>query len=346
MSLALHIQGLHVPIDLEDVLHSVDLDLAAGEYGVVLGPSGAGKSTLLRAIAGLMHAEGRIVIGQKTVCDDGQLVAPRDRGIGFLFQGLALWPHMTVWGHLRYALEGARFPRGEQADRIRETLEPLGIDGLGDRRPGQLSGGEKQRLALARALVTRPGLVLLDEPTSSVDPETARDVTGLLADLNRRFGSTVLHVTHDQAEALALADRVFVMADGVVLQTGSPEDVYERPSGVRVARFVGDGGVVPATLDGNGGADSPLGPIAVDAAGLEGAVWVLLRPEHLVEAERGEGVPVEVVRVGYRGGAFAAQVEVAGEALTVHLTRRPVVGETLRLRVVGRPMAVETRRDS
>lgn len=346
MSDRLHIASLGVTLGGNRILDGLDLELDGGAYGVVLGPSGAGKSTLLRAIAGLVHASGTISIGDKTVLGGGSTVAPEARGVGFLFQGLALWPHMTVEGHLRYALKGARLPASDHTTRIRETLEPLGIAEFGERRPSQLSGGERQRLALARALVTRPGLMLLDEPTSSIDPTMAADVQDLLADLNRSFGSTILHVTHDQKEALALADTVFVMDGGAILQAGSPDDVYERPTSAAVARFIGEGGLLPATLDGGGAAYTPLGHISVDSSGLEGAVWLLLRSQNLDVAPVGEGIPAEVVRVRYRGGGYSVRVKVGDWSLELRLDQRPPTGEPLRIRVVRPPRAVAVRRDA
>ena len=174
MSEALEILDLRCRLGDEDILRGVGLALGPGEYGVVLGPSGAGKSTLLRAIAGLVPARGRIRIGERLVCAGEQVIPPEDRGVGFLFQGLALWSHMTVDAHLKYALSGRGVRKRDHAEAIEATLGPLGLVPLRDRRPGELSGGERQRLALARALVTRPGLLLLDEPTSSVDPRLKR----------------------------------------------------------------------------------------------------------------------------------------------------------------------------
>ena len=346
MSDRVFIESLGVTLGSNRILDGLDLELDAGGYGVVLGSSGAGKSTLLRAIAGLVAADGRITLGDRVVCAGQQDVPPEKRGVGFLFQGLALWPHMTVSGHLRYALKGAGVASSDHLQRIGETLEPLGIDHLRDRRPGQLSGGERQRLALARALVTRPGVMLLDEPTSSVDPATAADVQNLLADLNRRFGSTVIHVTHDQEEALALADRVFVMDHGDILQAASPELIYAEPSSAAVARFVGAGGLLPGTVVGEGAADSPLGRIPVDAAGREGPVWLLARPENLGVADVGEGIPAEVEMVRYRGDGFIVRVRIGDWALDVHTDTRPPVGEPLRVRVVRPPRAVEERMET
>ncbi len=346
MTEPLHIERLEVSLGDARVLHGVNLDLEAGAYGVVLGRSGAGKSTLLRAIAGLVGATGTIRIGDRVILDGQTSMAPERRGVGFLFQGLALWPHMTVAGHLRFALKGAGTPAAEHEERIHATLGPLGIEALADRRPAQLSGGERQRLALARALVTRPGLMLLDEPTSSVDPTTAGEVQDLLRHVNEQFGSTVLHVTHDQEEALGLADQVLVMDGGRILQSGSPEEVYKRPASAAVARFVGAGSLLPATLDGDGVADTPLGRVSVDPAGHEGAVWLLFRPEDLELSPVGEGVPAEVDRILYGGGAYRVRARIGEWPVDLVLAARPDAGSPLRIRVVRPPRVVDVRSGS
>ena len=343
MSAGLSCEAVTVLLGGSPVVREVALDLEDRSYGVLVGPSGAGKSTLLRAIAGLIPASGTIRIGTTAVCADGQIVRPEERPLGFLFQGLALWPHMTVVAHLRYALRGRRVPAAEHATRIRETLGPLGLTGLEGRRPAELSGGESQRLALARALVTHPALLLLDEPTSSVDPSTAGEVRALLQAVHRTFGATILHVTHDQEEALGLGERIFVMESGRILRSGTPEDVYERPGSLAVARFIGRGGVLPATIRDDGTCETPLGRVRVSGADGIGTVWVLARPEDLELAEVGDGVPVEVVRATYAGGSWRAVVEAGDHELEMDLAARPKPGERLRAKVVGALRVVEGR---
>jgi iron(III) transport system ATP-binding protein len=340
----LHIEDLSVSLGGRRILDGLALELEPSRYGVVLGPSGCGKSTLLRSISGLVDVDsGTVRIGERTVCSARQIVPPEERPVGFAFQSLALWPHMTVAGHLDYALQGRRVPRSERGERIVDTLEPLGLKNLVDRRPQALSGGERQRLALARALVTRPGLLLLDEPTSSVDPLTAREIRVLLSGIRDRFGTTVLHVTHDQEEALDLADAIFVMNEGRILQRGTAAELYERPRSRAVARFVGEGALLPATLRAAGVAECPLGVVPVEAAELEGPVWILVRPESLALAAEGGGIPVTVQRSSYRGGCWRCRVLAGDQELVVDLVQAPDPGSTVRIEVVRPAWVVEKR---
>jgi len=349
VSATLSVKGLAVQLGKEEILRGLDLELDAGCYGVILGPSGAGKSTLLRAIAGLVPATGMIRIGSSLVCENAQIVKPERRALGYQFQDLALWPHMTVRAHLDFALAGRKVPRGQRVQRIGETLEPLGLAGLEARRPSALSGGERQRLALARALVTRPDLLLLDEPTSSVDPRTAMEVHDLLAGLNQSFGITVLHVTHDQREALALADVIAIIDAGVIVQSGSPEEIYLRPRGRMAASFVGAGGLLPGLINEHGRADTPLGSVSLVESGSEdaasGPVWVLVRPADVVVVPEGEGIPVDVVRVAYHGGCWRAHATVGEHTIQVDLERPAVTGDRLRVQVVH-PLWVAGRREA
>jgi ABC-type Fe3+/spermidine/putrescine transport system ATPase subunit len=351
VSLALRVDDLTVRLDGSEILRGLSLDLEAGAYGVILGPSGAGKSTLLRAIAGLLPATGIIRLGETDLCAGSQLVPAEQRPLGYLFQGLALWPHMTVQGHLDFALSGRSVPKPDRPGRIEETLLALGLAGKEGRRPAALSGGERQRLALARALVTRPGLLLLDEPTSSVDPRTAQEIHDLLARVNRTFGATVLHVTHDQAEALALADKVCVLHEGTIVQSGTPEEIYDRPGNRLTADFVGAGGLLPGVIRNPGSADTPLGSVPVEsgADGLDradpvtGPVWLLARPQDLTVVPAGDGVPVEVTRTTYKGGCWQATVSVGEHSLKVDLEHPAGTGECLRIKVGRSLWVVGTR---
>lgn len=337
------VDSLSVLLGGHPALREVSLELTPGAYGVVLGPSGAGKSTLLRAVAGLVEATGRVRIGDRLVCAGEQVVPPEERPVGFLFQGLALWSHMTVEQHLRYALRGRRVPREEHETRIKEILDVLGIARLRGRHPGDLSGGERQRLALARAMVSRPQVLLLDEPTSSVDPQVARDVRELLLEVNRRYGTTVVHVTHDQEEALALGERVVILDRGEVIQEGTPEEVYEQPTNRRAAAFVGEGGVLPATMRPDGRADSPLGVVQVRGFRGQGPLWLLVRPDDLEAVSAGGGIPARVERASYAGGRFRARLELDGHSLAVDLEQRPPDGERVRVRAVRPLWGIEER---
>ncbi len=345
MSAAIEVSRLAVALSGRPILRELDLAVPAGGYGVVLGRSGSGKSTLLRAIAGLVPATGTIRLGATTVCGGTQVVPPEDRDVGFLFQGLALWSHMSVDAHLRYALDGRRVPRREQAVRMDAVLAPLGLSGLRNRRPAELSGGERQRLALARAVVVRPSVLLLDEPTSSVDPSIARDVRELLRRVHRDLGTTILHVTHDQDEALELADTLVVVDDGRVLEAGPPERLFECPKDLGVARFLGAGTLVPGVVVSAGRAETPLGPVAIHDGPERGAVWLLARPSSLAFVLEGAGVPGVVRNSAYRGGGFLTEVLVGELVVEVRSAERLAAGAAVRV-AVQVPVPVVTARSS
>jgi iron(III) transport system ATP-binding protein len=206
-------------------LHGVSLDIVEGDVVVIVGPSGCGKTTLLRLIAGLeVPDEGEIWLSGNCMATSGRgLVPPYRRGIGFVFQDLALWPHLTVEGNLQFVLESARIPRGERSSKTIEVLRLVRIDQLAKRFPHQLSGGEQQRVALARALVGRPRLLLLDEPLSSLDPDLRATLRVELALLQRTLGITAVYVTHDREDAAALGGRIVQMRDGRIVERESEQ---------------------------------------------------------------------------------------------------------------------------
>ena len=217
-------------------VHRVTLDIEDGEFIVLLGPSGSGKTTLLRLIAGLEQVdEGEIWIGRRMVND----LEPKDRGIAMVFQNYALYPHMTVYQNLAFPLENAKLPKDEIRRRIMRVSEMLRIQDLLDRKPKQLSGGQQQRVALGRALVREPEVFLMDEPLSNLDARLRTDMRAELKKMQKELGITTVYVTHDQVEAMTLADRIVVMKDGVVQQVGTPREIYDRPSNMFVADFIG-----------------------------------------------------------------------------------------------------------
>lgn len=229
-------------------VRNASLELARGELLAVLGRSGCGKTTLLRMIAGLERvSDGRIAIEGRVVDGDGVFIPPEKRGVGVVFQDYALFPHLTVEQNVAYGL-----PRRTRRSRlIDEMLDMTGLVSLRDRRPHELSGGERQRTALARALAPRPAVVLLDEPFSSLDTSLRESVRGDVLELLRTAGASAVLVTHDQEEALSVADRVSVMSDGRVVQTGTPAEVYLRPANREVAELVGDGNLLPGSMVGD-----------------------------------------------------------------------------------------------
>ena len=218
------------------VVHGVDLEINAGEFVVILGPSGCGKSTLLRMIAGLEAiTDGEIMIGSKRVND----LEPRDRGCAMVFQNYALYPHMTVAENIGYALKVAGISKADRTTRIEAVADLLGLREFLNRKPMQLSGGQRQRVAMGRAMIREPDVFLYDEPLSNLDARLRVAMRIEIRKLHQRLGTTSLFVTHDQVEAMTLADRIVVMNKGVIEQVGSPDDVYHRPASIYVAGFVG-----------------------------------------------------------------------------------------------------------
>jgi ABC-type sugar transport system ATPase subunit len=263
-------------------LEGVTLSAQAGEVLAVVGPSGAGKSTLLRCVAGLDAPDGgRVEIGGRDVT----ALAPPQRSVAMVFQGYALFPHLDVEQNIGFGLRARGGEKAGIAARVREVAGALGLEALLGRRPAQLSGGERQRVALARALAGRPAALLLDEPLSNLDAPLRARARGELRRLLHAAGPAVLHVTHDQHEALTLGDRVAVLEGGRLLQLGPPDEVYERPASLAVARFLGSPAMNLLPAD---------GPFPA-----EGAATVGVRPEHIRVGEGAEAVVEEVERGGH-----------------------------------------------
>ena len=220
-------------------VNHIELEVNEGEMLTLLGPSGCGKTTTLRCIAGLEKPEeGDIIIDGKPMLSQG-FVEPSKRGIGMVFQNYAVWPHMKVYKNIVYGLKLQKIPKRSIEERAQQVLELVGLDGLEERYPGQLSGGQQQRVALARALVGNPKVLLLDEPLSNLDAKLREELRFEIKDLAKRMGITSVYVTHDQAEAMVISDRIAVMDSGNVVQIGTPEEIYEKPANRFVADFIG-----------------------------------------------------------------------------------------------------------
>ena len=276
------------------VMEDVSLDIRNGEFVVILGPSGCGKSTLLRMIAGLEEiTAGEIAIAGQVV--NG--LEPRERGCAMVFQNYALYPHMTVAENIGYALKVAGVPRAERQARVLATATSVGLEDFLDRKPGQLSGGQRQRVAMARAIIREPKVFLFDEPLSNLDAKLRVQMRQEIRRIHNRIGATSVFVTHDQQEAMTLADRLVVMNKGTIEQIGTPAEVYNRPASVYVAGFIGSPAMNlltaristarrGAVLD--NGSVLPLASVAGVADGQ--LVQVGIRPEHarLVPAGQGE----------------------------------------------------------
>ena len=292
-----------------EVLKGVDLEVEDGEYVVLVGPSGCGKSTLLRCIAGLEDiTAGELAIGERVVNE----VRPRDRDVAMVFQSYALYPHMTVRDNMGFALKVGGRSKAEIASAVEEVAEMLDLGHLLDRKPSQLSGGQRQRVAMGRAIVRRPAVFLFDEPLSNLDASLRHHMRVELKRLHRRLGTTVFHVTHDQVEALTLADRILVLEKGVVQQVGSPRALFDEPANTFVATFIGSPSMALLAAEGHGdhttldGLDGAL-PIAMD-----GPFTLGIRPTDVV---LGEGPLTGRVDVVESLGAEALVHLLLGEAI-------------------------------
>lgn len=283
---------------LVNVIKGLDLEIKHGEFVVFVGPSGCGKSTLLRMIAGLEEiTEGDLFIDE-ILCND---VAPRDRGIAMVFQSYALYPHMSVYDNIGFALKLAGFSGAERDAKIREAASILQMEDLLERKPAQLSGGQRQRVAIGRAIVRDPKVFLFDEPLSNLDAALRVDMRMEIAKLHQDLGATMVYVTHDQVEAMTLADKIVVLEHGVVQQVGAPLDLYHNPANLFVAGFIGAPkmNLLPVSLKSQEGKEIVVESEDVQTCKIkiaqknlpEGSELVLgIRPHHLVLAKPGEGL--------------------------------------------------------
>ncbi len=268
-----------------EVLHSIDLDIRDGEFVVLVGPSGCGKSTTLRLIAGLEEVtSGTIEIAGRVVNN----LEPKDRDIAMVFQNYAIYPHMTVRKNIGFGLRSSKMPRADKDKRIDEIAGILGMTDLLSRKPSQLSGGQRQRVAIGRAMVRDPAVFLFDEPLSNLDAQLRTQMRLEIKKLHQRVGATIVFVTHDQVEAMTMADRIVIMKDGHIQQVGTPSEVYHSPANTFVASFIGSPAMnmIPATIA--GGAVQIDGGARMDLqTGISGDRKVLLgiRPEDLEPTE-------------------------------------------------------------
>jgi len=322
-------------------LDGIDLDISPGEFVALLGPSGCGKTTALRSLSGLETVDsGSILIDGVDVAR----VPTNKRDMGMVFQSYSLFPHLTVLENVEFGLRMRRVAASARASRAAESLEMVGLGHLGERFAHQLSGGQQQRVALARALVTRPRVLLLDEPLSALDAKVRVQLRDQIRLIQTDLGITTLFVTHDQEEALAVADRVAVMKDGRIEQIGTPEQLYTTPASPFVANFVGLSNKVPAELvDGtvhlHGERLAPLG-----AARPAGPVTAYVRPEDIVFAA--SGLPATVVASSFLGSLRRTQVRLDdGSLLSVQHEVGYAVqpGDGVHVRFLGSAVAVEPR---
>ena len=336
----LSITGVRKAFGTQTVLDGVDLDVPSGSIVAALGPSGGGKTTLLRIIAGFLDADaGSITLDGTALVTAGRGIPPQRRGIGYVPQEGALFPHLDVGANIAFGIR-----RGQSLD-VEEMLRLVDLDPALQRRyPHELSGGQQQRVALARALAPRPAMVLMDEPFSSLDAglrvETGKAVVRAL----RATGATAILVTHDQDEALALADQVAVMREGRVAQLATPVELYRSPADVAVASFVGSVVVIPAVISGKV-ASTSLGKLGVPGATAQGEAQVLLRPEQLVLGPAESGARATVQDVSFFGHDATVRLLLGDGGLSVEGrvpgTDVPVVGDVVGITVRGDATVLE-----
>ncbi|MBI3067752.1 MAG: ABC transporter ATP-binding protein [Betaproteobacteria bacterium] len=332
---SLTVAGLSKAFGDARAVADLDLKVGEGEMLVLVGPSGCGKTTTLRCIAGLERpTAGRITIGNRVVTeiDQGVFVPPEKREIGMVFQSYAVWPHMTVYDNVAYPLKAIGVLRGEIHDRVMKTLRLVQLETLADRYSSQISGGQQQRVALARSLVAEPKLLLFDEPLSNLDANLRLQMRVEIKELQKRLGFTSVYVTHDQTEAMAIADRIAVMDRGMVRQVGSPRAIYDRPANTFVAGFMGTTNLLEGSVQEVTDAEAVVrtsGGITLRAIGARGAargatVHVSIRPEALQlcplekPAAAANVWPATVALSTFLGDSVLYRLEVAGHTFEVH----------------------------
>lgn len=362
---AVNIQGLSKQYragkEARAAVDALDLRIEPGEFFVLLGPSGCGKTTTLRCIAGLERPDaGRIELADRLVAApaDGVFLPPERRDLGMVFQGYALWPHLTVGENVAYPLQRRRrgYTAREIGQRVQQTLALVGLEGMSERYPTELSGGQQQRVAVARAIVAEPSLLLFDEALSNLDERLRVRLRDDLRRLHRDRGHTAVYVTHDQGEALALADRVAVMRGGRVEQLGTPAQIFLEPRNPFVAEFVGFENFMPAHIE----HDQPAGPVLVRPQGSQRAlaavsatplrrgsdVRLAIRASALVgvpagQAGEGEHLLGNLRELTYQGDSYRALVDTQGSHLQVTLPLEHWGREAARMpSSVGHPVAI------
>lgn len=323
----LNISHLSKSFNGTKVLSDVSLDITNGEFIAVLGPSGCGKTTLLRMIAGFEQADdGAIHVGEVLVTGQGHFVPPEKRRVGIVFQNYALWPHMSVAENVGYSLKVAKIDKAERLRRVEEALKLVNLQGFGERRPANLSGGQRQRVALARCLVATPSLVLFDEPLANLDVHLRASMEDEFARFHKRSGTTIVYITHDQAEAMALADRIAVMDQGRLMQFATPQTLYNEPANAMVASFIAQGMVLPAdiiSVNGSGFCEAQVLGIQVRLRCraneiVRNNVQICVREDDL-ELVKDRGFAARVKRSVYQGGGSRIEaVAVQKPELNLH----------------------------
>ena len=312
--LSLSFQNIRKQFDSTVVIRDLSLDIAEGELFFLLGPSGCGKTTCLRMVAGFYQPDGgELRFGERLMND----VPPHKRNTGMVFQNYALWPHLTAHGNIEYGLKVRKIPRPERDKLVENALQMVRLEGLGKRYPSQMSGGQQQRVALARALVIRPDILLLDEPLSNLDAQLRLEMRAEIKRLHAETGTTALYVTHDQEEALSIADRVAVLKDGDLMQVGAPRELYRHPVSRFVAEFIGETNFLPGKIlsiepqtvrvETPAGVLTAARPVGNWESGQQ--VWCSIRPESWHLQNAATDAPHAATASASATNQFAAQLE-------------------------------------
>jgi multiple sugar transport system ATP-binding protein len=328
---SVEVRGVHKAYGATKVIHGVDIGINDGEFVILVGPSGCGKSTLLRMIAGLENITGGEVLIADRVVNN---MPPKERDIAMVFQNYALYPHMSVADNMAFSMKLRKAPQSEIDERVSKAAKILGLEKLLDRYPRQLSGGQRQRVAMGRAIVRDPQVFLFDEPLSNLDAKLRVQMRTEIKELHQRLKTTTIYVTHDQIEAMTMADKIVVMHDGIVEQMGAPLDLYDRPDNIFVAGFIGSPSMnfVSGTIQADGFKDKTgilwkIGNIPSKSVG--NAAVLGIRPEHFILDPK--GVPAKVLVIEPTGSETQVVADVGGQSLTCVFRERIMAkpGETI-----------------
>jgi len=335
MDSIIKIEGVSRAYGEHEVLDNLNLEIARGECFSLIGPSGCGKTVIMRLVAGHEAPDsGKISIDGTVVADSatGTYVAPEQRGLGIVFQDYAVWPHMTVYENIAYPLKMEHRAKDEIDKLVMRMIEIVGMKGLEKRLPSELSGGQQQRVALARALVADPSVMLLDEPLSNLDANLREEMRFEIKDLQRKFGITVLYVTHDQEVALAISDRIAIMdREGKIRQIGTPYEIFEEPKDIFVFSFMGIANFLKTRAEngkfyvGNGSQEIPWEKPAGDAK-----EWVAaFRPSDVTVNREGNGLKGKVRRANFLGSTMDYAIDIDGETLRTEIETHEAISNNL-----------------